>query len=53
MYPYFAMIFTIAEPTIAEPAAVYSVSGVRQQQLSRGINIVRQADGKVVKVLVR
>jgi hypothetical protein len=46
-------IETIAEPATAEPAAVYSVSGVRQQQLSRGINIVRQADGKVVKVLVR
>ena len=46
-------IETIAEPTTAESAAVYSVSGVRQQQLSRGINIVRQADGKVVKVLVR
>jgi len=35
------------------PAAVYSLSGVRQQQLGRGVNIVRKADGKVVKVIVK
>ena len=34
-------------------AAVYSLSGVRQQKLSRGVNIVRRADGRVVKVLVK
>ena len=34
-------------------AAVYSLSGVRQQKLSRGVNIVRRADGSVVKVLVK
>ena len=35
------------------PAAVYSLSGVRQQQLGRGVNIVRKADGNVVKVIVK
>lgn len=38
---------------IEDNAAVYSLSGVRQQKLSRGVNIVRTADGKVVKVLVK
>ena len=46
-------IETIAKAATNAEAAVFSVSGVRQQQLSRGINIVRQTDGKVVKVLKR
>ena len=46
-------IETVAKAAANAEAAVFSVSGVRQQQLSRGINIVRQADGKVVKVLKR
>jgi hypothetical protein len=46
-------IETVAKAATNAEAAVFSVSGVRQQQLSRGINIVRQADGKVVKVLKR
>ena len=33
--------------------AIYSLSGIRQQQLNRGINIVRMSDGKTVKVLVK
>jgi hypothetical protein len=33
--------------------AVYSLSGVRQQKVSRGINIIRQADGSVKKILVK
>jgi hypothetical protein len=46
-------IETVAKVSTNAEAAVFSVSGVRQQQLSRGINIVRQTDGKVVKVLKR
>ncbi len=34
-------------------AAVYSLSGVRQQQMRHGINIVRMSDGTVKKVLVK
>lgn len=33
------------------PTAVYNLNGMRRTQLERGINIVRQADGNVVKVL--
>jgi hypothetical protein len=33
--------------------AVYSLSGIRQQQLNRGVNIVRMSDGKTVKVLLK
>lgn len=31
--------------------AVYNLNGVRQPSLQRGVNIVRKADGRVVKVL--
>lgn len=37
--------------TDAAPTAVYNLNGMRRTQLERGINIVRQADGSVVKVL--
>ena len=33
--------------------AVFSPNGMRQQQLQRGLNIVRHADGKVTKVIRR
>ncbi len=33
--------------------SVYAISGARQQQLQRGLNIVRMTDGTVKKVLVR
>ena len=33
--------------------AVYSLSGIRQQQLNRGVIIVRMSDGKTVKVLLK
>lgn len=33
--------------------AIYNLNGVRQQGLQHGINIVRQADGTVKKVLVK
>lgn len=39
--------------TTAAPKAVFSLSGTRQQQMQRGINIVRMENGNVVKVLVK
>lgn len=33
--------------------AIYSISGVRQSAISRGLNIVRTADGKTKKVMVK
>lgn len=39
--------------TTAAPAAIYSISGVRVNNLQKGVNIVRQADGTVQKVLVK
>ena len=33
--------------------SIYSLSGMRLQQMSRGINIVRMADGTVKKILVK
>ena len=41
------------ETTKTVPTAIYSLNGMRQQGLQRGINIVRQADGTVKKVLVK
>ena len=37
----------------AEPTDIYSVNGYRTSKLQRGLNIIRQQDGKVKKVLVR
>lgn len=36
-----------------EPVAYYSISGVRQDGLQKGINIVRYADGTTRKVMVK
>lgn len=33
--------------------AIYSINGVRQQQLKRGVNIIRQSDGQVKKVFIK
>lgn len=33
--------------------AIYTLGGVRMQRLQRGINIVRTANGKVKKLLVK
>ncbi|MCR5180622.1 MAG: hypothetical protein K6C30_05350 [Bacteroidaceae bacterium] len=41
------------EKTAMATSAIYGVDGRRQNRLSRGINIVRTADGKVRKVLVK
>ena len=35
---------------LGEQADIYSVSGVRQAQMQRGINIIKYGDGSVVKV---
>lgn len=37
----------------ATDADIYSVNGYRTSKLQRGLNIIRQSDGKVRKVLVR
>jgi len=34
-------------------AAIYSINGVRNAQLTKGINIVKTSDGKVKKILVK
>ena len=39
--------------TNAAPAAIFTLDGRQSNRLSRGVNIVRQANGKVVKVLVK
>ena len=39
--------------TNASPAAIFTLDGRQTNRLSRGVNIVRQANGKVVKVLVK
>ena len=37
----------------ANAAAIYSINGVRNAQLTKGINIVKMSNGKVKKVLVK
>lgn len=44
---------SIAAGTQAAPAAIYTLDGRQASTLQRGINIVRRADGKVQKVLVK
>ena len=47
---------TVEQPSAvvaAEPVAYYSISGVRQDGLQKGINIVRYADGTTRKVMVK
>lgn len=34
-------------------AAIYSINGVRNAQVTKGINIVKMSDGKVKKILVK
>ena len=33
--------------------AIYSINGVRQQQLKRGVNIIRQSDGSIKKIFIQ
>lgn len=44
---------TEAAQTDAEADAIYNAGGVRQQQLRKGVNVVRMSDGTVKKVLVK
>ena len=44
---------TPASSTNATIESVYSVSGVRQQQMGHGVNIVRMSDGSVRKIFVK
>ena len=32
---------------------IYSADGVRQSQLQKGLNIVRQANGKTTKIIIK
>lgn len=43
----------INAPVDGKASAIYSLSGTVQGRMSKGINIVRTADGKVKKVLVK
>lgn len=44
---------SVAATQSGTPAVIYSLSGARQQQMQRGMNIVRMANGTVKKVLVK
>ena len=46
-------IKNIDAATSTETTAIYDINGVRKSQLTKGINIVKMADGKVKKVLVK
>ena len=37
----------------SQTEAIYSINGVRQQQMVRGINIVRKSDGTIKKILIK
>ena len=37
----------------SQTEAIYSINGVRQQQMVRGINIVRKSDGSIKKILIK
>ena len=41
------------QPAVSLPAGIYSVSGVRRNELRRGLNIIVTSDGNVKKVLVK
>lgn len=51
----FAQETAIDSPTVAsdEISAIYSLSGIRQDKLSKGVNLIRTKDGKVRKVMQR
>jgi len=39
--------------TTATVTAIYSLSGIRQQQMQRGVNILRMSDGTVRKIILK
>ena len=41
------------QPTVVREAAIYNLSGMRQQEMRRGLNIIVGADGTVSKVMVK
>ena len=41
------------EHSISMPKGIYNISGSRQNELRKGINIIVNADGNVRKVLVK
>ena len=45
-----AIIATSAESGSTLPVGIYSPSGIRQQSLQKGLNIIRTADGRTRKV---
>lgn len=42
-----------ADAIMAGKVAIFSINGQQQSRLQKGVNIVRKADGKVVKLLVK
>lgn len=42
-----------ADAIVAGKVAIFSINGQQQSRLQKGVNIVRKADGKVVKLLVK
>lgn len=52
-YTYPTAINTLTTADDNKYVAIYTLGGVRMQNLQRGINIVRTASGKVKKVLVK
>ena len=46
-------IETLSAPAPDATETIYGVSGIRQNGLQRGINIVRMTDGKIQKVMVK
>ena len=43
----------LVDATGLSETAIYNLSGVRQQQVGRGLNIIRTADGKTRKIMKR
>lgn len=39
--------------TSAKAEAIFSVNGVRNAQLNKGLNIVKMSDGSVKKIMVK
>ena len=46
-------IESVSEQLIAKGSKLYTISGTRVNEMQRGINIVRMANGKVKKYIVK
>ena len=44
---------TNVQPSVILPAGIYSISGTRQNEMRRGLNIIVSSDGSVKKVYVK